>query len=330
MKLREAGTAVKQGGGKYLVQLITPGQGSSGTYTEESIKQAGVDRIFKAGTLMMVDHATDEQEWMRPEGSIRDLAAVLDEDARWDDKAGALVAEAKVFDHWRPILDDMKDHIGVSIRAAGEVEDTADGRVVTKITEARSVDFVTKAGRGGKILEILESDRPSTLEGITQLFETSQPPAGGENKEDNMSTITIEASEHEALKDKASRLTEAESEVERLRRENEELKAEIAELKRQKAKEARREHVTSVVEEAFSGVQDPAGVAELLIESYAGEAEDDQTPDDKIKEAAKARAEKLGSAGQVSGMGQSTPLGESAGNSNALPTWDELKALKGA
>src|SRR5699024_11783878 len=58
--------------------------------------------------------------------------------------------------------------------------------------------------------------------------------------------ITIEASEHEALKDKASRLTEAESEVERLRRENEELKAEIAELKRQKAKEARREHVTSV------------------------------------------------------------------------------------
>ena len=144
-----------------------------------------------------------------------------------------------------------------------------------------------------------------------------------------MSTITIEASEHEALKDKASRLTEAESEVERLRRENEELKAEIAELKKKQAKEARREHVASVVEEAFSGVQDPAGVADLLIESYANEAEDNQTPDDKIKEAAKARAEKLGTSGSVSGMGQSTPLGESAAG-NALPTWEELKALKGA
>ena len=329
MKLREAGTAVKQSGGRYLIQLITPGKGSSGTYTEESLKQAGVDRVFKAGTLMMIDHATDEQETLRPEGSIRDLAAVLDEDARWDDRAGALVAEAKVFDHWRPILEDMKDHIGVSIRAAGEVEETADGRVVTKITEARSVDFVTKAGRGGKILEILESERPSTLDAITQLFETSQPPAGGEKEEDNMSTITIEASEHEALKDKASRLTEAESEVERLRRENAELRAEIAELKKKQAKEARREHVASVVEEAFSGVQDPAGVADLLIESYANEAEDNQTPDDKIKEAAKARAEKLGTSGSVSGMGQSTPLGESAAG-NALPTWEELKALKGA
>ena len=329
MKLREAGTAVKQSGGRYLIQLITPGKGSSGTYTEESLKQAGVDRVFKAGTLMMIDHATDEQETLRPEGSIRDLAAVLDEDARWDDRAGALVAEAKVFDHWRPILEDMKDHIGVSIRAAGEVEETADGRVVTKITEARSVDFVTKAGRGGKILEILESERPSTLDAITQLFETSQPPAGGEKEEDNMSTITIEATEHEALKDKASRLTEAESEVERLRRENAELRAEIAELKKNQAKEARREHVASVVEEAFSGVQDPAGVADLLIESYANEAEDNQTPDDKIKEAAKARAEKLGTSGSVSGMGQSTPLGESAAG-NALPTWEELKALKGA
>lgn len=329
MKLREAGTAVKQSGGRYLIQLITPGKGSSGTYTEESLKQAGVDRVFKAGTLMMIDHATDEQETLRPEGSIRDLAAVLDEDARWDDRAGALVAEAKVFDHWRPILEGMKDHIGVSIRAAGEVEETADGRVVTKITEARSVDFVTKAGRGGKILEILESERPSTLDAITQLFETSQPPAGGEKEEDNMSTITIEATEHEALKDKASRLTEAESEVERLRRENAELRAEIAELKKKQAKEARREHVASVVEEAFSGVQDPAGVADLLIESYANEAEDNQTPDDKIKEAAKARAEKLGTSGSVSGMGQSTPLGESAAG-NALPTWEELKALKGA
>lgn len=323
MKLTEAGVVATREGNRFLIQLISPGEGSSGTYTEESLKRAGKDRVFKAGTLMMIDHATDEQDWTRPEGSIRDLAAVLDEDARWDSRLGALVAEAKVFEHWRPILEDMKDNIGVSIRAAGEVEETADGRVITQITEARSVDFVTKAGRGGRILEILESERPSTLDGITQLFETSQPPAGGEKEEDDMSTVTIEASEHEDLKAKASRLTEADSEVERLRKENEELKAEIAELKRQKAQEARREHVGNLVEAQFSNVEDPAGVAELLIESFAESEESDE----KITEAAKERASKLTST--VRGMGNSTPLNESGG-SDRLPTWDEIKAQKGA
>lgn len=138
-----------------------------------------------------------------------------------------------------------------------------------------------------------------------------------------MSTVTIEASEHEDLKAKASRLTEADSEVERLRKENEELKAEIAELKRQKAQEARREHVGNLVEAQFSNVEDPAGVAELLIESFAESEESDE----KITEAAKERASKLTST--VRGMGNSTPLNESGG-SDRLPTWDEIKAQKGA
>ena len=53
----------------------------------------------------------------------------------------------------------MADDIGVSIRASGEVKEADGERIVTKLTEARSVDFVTKAGRGGRVIEVLESAR---------------------------------------------------------------------------------------------------------------------------------------------------------------------------
>jgi hypothetical protein len=156
--LRETAT-LTQAGGRFRIGVITPGVGSSGTYPRETIEAAERDRIFPAGTHMYLDHATEAQTWEKPEGSLRDLVGVLTEDARWDDESGGLVAEAKIYSHWKPILAEMKDDIGVSIRASGEVKETSEGRIVTRLTEARSVDFVTKAGRGGRILEVLESLR---------------------------------------------------------------------------------------------------------------------------------------------------------------------------
>lgn len=390
--LRESGTLTQKGGGRFKIGVITPGTGSSGTYPRETVEAAGRDKVFAAGTHMYLDHATESQDFQRPEGSVRDLVGVLTEDAHWDDVSGGLIAEARIYSHWKPVLEEMKDDIGISIRASGEVQESNGQRVVTKLTEARSIDFVTKAGRGGRILEILESARvqegvndetrgllhkavraahpdhwswvrdhdgehvwfdleaqdydvtyqqtysrngvsvqltgtaievvPTTEYVPTQ---TSQPPAGGENEEDDMSTVTIEASEHENLKQKASRLTEADTEGEKLRKENAELKAEVAELKKAKAKESRREHVAGIVESHFANVDDPAGVAELLTESFSNTEETDE----KISEAAKERAAKL-STNPVHGVGSSTPLNESSSSSaNGLPTWDELKAQKG-
>lgn len=167
--LTEAATTTADRTGTMLIQLITPGVGSSGVYTPEVLEAAATARAFPAGTLMFADHPTITETADRPERSIRDVAGVLIEDARWD--GSALVAEAKAYTPWKQILTEMKDDIGVSIRAAAIVNETDDdGRpIIAEIVEAISVDFVTKAGRGGAIREVYESARPA----ITVLTEAS-------------------------------------------------------------------------------------------------------------------------------------------------------------
>jgi hypothetical protein len=60
----------------------------------------------------------------------------------------------------------MADAIGVSIRASADVAvgeaEGRNGRIVTELLEGRSVDFVTMAGRGGRVLEVIESARTVT------------------------------------------------------------------------------------------------------------------------------------------------------------------------
>lgn len=188
--ITEALTAA-EGPGRFLVQLITPGWGSSGYYSTETLRQAAADRVFPAGTHMYIDHPTESETWERPERTLRDLAAVLLEDARWDESLQALVAEAVVFSEWRRALSEMLEHIGTSIRAYAEAEQgEAEGRkgqIITRLTEGVSVDFVTHAGRGGKVLAILESARPvrpaveaKTSERRDQLTELVKNAYGGE------------------------------------------------------------------------------------------------------------------------------------------------------
>lgn len=152
-----------EGPGRFLVQLITPGWGSSGFYSQEVIEQAAVDRVWPAGTHMYLDHPTESEGYERPERSVRDLSAVLTEDARWDAATAALVAEVRVFSAYRTQLAEMLDTIGVSIRGAAEGEmgeaEGRRGRIITRLIVGESVDFVTHAGRGGKVLAVLESDR---------------------------------------------------------------------------------------------------------------------------------------------------------------------------
>lgn len=149
--------------GRFLIQIITPGWGSSGYYGADVLEAAGKAKVFTAGTHMYLDHPTRTEEYDRPERSVRDLAAVLNEDARWDEGLKALVAEATVFGSFRTVLEQMADDIGVSIRAyADSKPGEAEGRhgsIITQLLEGISVDFVTHAGRGGAILQVLESAR---------------------------------------------------------------------------------------------------------------------------------------------------------------------------
>ena len=178
--------------GRMLVRLIDAGQGSSGYYPASTLQAAAESGVFGRGLHLYADHPGEAERLDRPERSIRDIAGVLTEDARYDDDSQALVAEARVFGAWAPVIAEMHDVIGLSIRAAAEVSDGehdgAPTTIVDRITEAASVDFVTRAGRGGRVLSLLESAPPY------QPTQNVPAPAGQttttqESREDTMPQI---------------------------------------------------------------------------------------------------------------------------------------------
>lgn len=158
--------AAARSNGTVLVKLISPGWGSSGYYPAAMLERDG-PKVFAAGTKMYWDHPTATESHERPERSLRDLAGELVTAARWDaghaDGPG-LYAESKVFSPFRENLPELAPHIGVSIRAQGTaVQGEAEGRtgpIIDELLSAMSVDFVTEAGRGGRVLELFEAARP--------------------------------------------------------------------------------------------------------------------------------------------------------------------------
>lgn len=169
--LRSDGTA--------RIRIIKPGWGSSGYYPAEVLKRDG-PKIFIAGTKQYWNHATPTEEAERPEGDLETLAGELVSDARWenDDEGGGLYADTKVFGRFQGAVNELAPHIGVSIRAMGKhVMGEADGRrgaIITDLTSAKSIDYVTVAGAGGKVIEMFEAARigvpvkkPTTEESMT-------------------------------------------------------------------------------------------------------------------------------------------------------------------
>lgn len=160
-KIRESATATRRGPGRILLTLISPGKGSSGSYTPEVLAKAAEERAFPRGTLGMIDHDTDTERFERPEGSLRNLAIALEEDA-YIGEGGALQAEAKVATAWRDLVDDFHEHIGASISASADISVSESGqKIVERIVPNpfNRTDLVTVAGRGGKIEQVLEAAR---------------------------------------------------------------------------------------------------------------------------------------------------------------------------
>lgn len=158
--------AVRQDGTARM-RLIKPGWGTSGYYSADVLRRDG-PQVFKAGTLQFVDHPTMAEESDRPERSLKDLGAVLVSDARWEDdpvSGPGLYAQAKVFSDFRPVLEELAPYIGASIRTDGRVRmgeaEGRQGRIVEQImaTPSTSVDFVTRAGAGGGVMELYEAAR---------------------------------------------------------------------------------------------------------------------------------------------------------------------------
>ena len=274
--------------GSFPIKLIAPGKGSSGFYSPEVLERdAGV---FKAGLHMYTDHPTESEANERPERSVRDLAATLTTDAKWD-KDGpdgpGVYAEAKAIDAYKPFIEELAPYIGLSIRASGEVAwgeaEGQQGPIVKRIAAAESVDLVTKPGAGGKFLPLYESARK-------RLQERQAP------KEEEMDQKAIDE-----LKESHAKLAKTiEDQATELARERE---ARVL-------REARELAVVRLAETDLPDITRERLAPQLAAKVPLKEGAIDREAYDKaIDEAAKAEAEyltKIGG-GRVTGLGSSEP-----------------------
>lgn len=141
---------VKGSKGNYLVSIATPGQGSSGFYSEDMLKSYG-PVAFPAGAKSFINHD--------PKRDMRDCIGTFPEGAYWDDDRKQLMGELEPFPHWAEFLGSVAEHSGMSIYMAGESD--KDGNV-TKLVEDRQngCDLVAYPGLvGSGFVEMLESAR---------------------------------------------------------------------------------------------------------------------------------------------------------------------------
>jgi hypothetical protein len=273
----------------YPIRIISPGTGTKAHYPADVLAREASK--FKPGTLMFWNHPTALEESQRPEGDLDNLAAILTSEGRWEAngvKGPGIYAEAKVMADYAEKVAERAPHIGVSIRGGGipDGNKTIDGKPVLKSFDyIESVDYVTKAGRGGLALAEAarnaglieeESMTEADFQRVQQLVEaaiTKAIPKPAAPTEPDMSKA-VRALETRALRGDAT-----------------------VEASRVLASVSLRESVKAlIVENCLRG--------DLPVKEGALDA-------DKFKELVTAEAQRIGAAlgdgGRVTGMGPTTP-----------------------
>lgn len=162
--LKEGGAVVDKNG-CFDLKIIAPGWGSSGHYSPEVLRRDGPN-VFTRETKMFWDHPTITEERDRPERSLKELAAVLVEDAHYEDKhpnGPGLYSRARALQGYKEAITELAPYMGASIRAFGTGKSGTvagkTGKVIESITDAASVDFVTVPGAGGQVVSLFEAAR---------------------------------------------------------------------------------------------------------------------------------------------------------------------------
>ena len=225
--------------GIYRARLIEADvQGSSGFYPAEILRRDGAT-AFPAGTPIYLDHPTRSDEMERPERSVREMAGILLDPANYEEAPDGrgLFARVQFFEDVRDLIKSRWEHVGLSIRAAGEVEDTPEGRIVRSIREGLSVDVVTRPGAGGRLVTMTESSKPDTAPADKSTEEGQIPSTSGtgallnevsamrESLSDRVEQLSIDVARM------SNQLKEAQRETEKRSRESGEIREAMTFLK---------------------------------------------------------------------------------------------------
>ena len=150
------------GGPRYRVRVIQgPRWGSSGYYSTEALDQGAT--VLTKATKIYLDHPSASEDRDRPERSLRDLVGRIDGPVTRE--ADGIYAVMEVLPHWAEVVSSLASggDLDMSIRAMAEFHPgEAEGRhgpIIDRFTEFLSVDLVTEAGAGGRVLELIESAR---------------------------------------------------------------------------------------------------------------------------------------------------------------------------
>jgi hypothetical protein len=151
------------------VQLIRPGWGNKTDnhyYPAETLKRDA--HVFEGVKMYTTDHKQGEKSVRTEVSRINKIVDFTPE--------GAPVAEVNVFDpsFAEQVRNRAKsgalDSLECSVLGEGTSKpfslDGRTGKLIESITNAESVDWVTRAGAGGKALEIAESEPSTTTEGV--------------------------------------------------------------------------------------------------------------------------------------------------------------------
>lgn len=209
--LHESGGSLRAAaeGAKWQATLLTPGTGSSGTYSDALLEEYG-PRAFKAGLKLWWGHPKENEG--PGDRDARDQWGVLDENAEYVPGEG-LVGKIRLLPHWKDVVESLGDQASLSIYAMGEAD--KDGNVTSFVeSDVTSVDIVSYPGRPGSGLK-------AKLEAARAASKTPGVTSASKGKEESMDKAEVEgildaklapviASVNEALANKA---TEAQAKV---------------------------------------------------------------------------------------------------------------------
>lgn len=288
--------------GVATVKVIEPGWGSSGYYKPEVLERDS--NVFE-GVQMFWDHPRKSDQEELPERSLNDLAGVL-HGVHWDNngKDGpGIYGNAKIFSPFKERMKELAPYVGLSILASGKLsEGEFEGRrgpVIESITKARSVDFVTVAGAGGKVVSLFESLRDNPLE---------------EEVQDNMDEEVKRLQESISAKD--TELSEVKSKLADVEAKLSESELELARYRETDLLRESKEHIESKI----SDTKMPDLTKSRIVETLSSNPPvkdgklDVERLDKNIDEAVKAEAEYLA---KVFGSGKIRYLGGPEGPDGA-------------
>ena len=160
------GGSARGSGKRRRAKLISADVWGSSAYYPADVLERDAAQAFVAGTKMYENHLSDSELYERPGGDVSKMIGKLITNGTYEpdgEEGPGVYADVEFYDSYVDRINEIGEDVGLSVYGSADyVEGEREGRygrIVTRIVSVQSVDVVTKAGAGGKLVSIIESAR---------------------------------------------------------------------------------------------------------------------------------------------------------------------------